>query len=235
VLSPVILELHPIGTLGKMWKPKHSLHSFHSALLFSLILLWVGKDQLPASLDTDQLPSSSSWLLEYHRSPTVGVGMPVVPCTTEQFPTVVASPALVHSFVWRRSILSVAIGPRTLVVSSGGSQYHGRSIDTLYCTSYYRRSIVELPRTPQIQQFLLLLFGYHWPQTVRSLIPFDSLADLHLVSCSLFGLPRSIEVLRFIVNFLFAKSTLACPSSSLNIQALLLPKLNVSVTVLSLL
>jgi hypothetical protein len=49
VLSPVILGPHPIGTLGKMWRHKHTLHSFNSALLPAYSLLWVGRDQLPAS------------------------------------------------------------------------------------------------------------------------------------------------------------------------------------------
>jgi hypothetical protein len=129
----------------------------------------------------------------------------VVPLHDEHsFPTVVIAPAL-HSFgsLLRRSLSIASFGPRTLLVSSGGSQYHGRSIDLDIHTV---RSIVVLPRTPQIQQFLLPAD----PVTTASSAAhpmIDSLVVLHSVSCSLdpcSGIPRtptySIEVLRSIVD-----------------------------------
>jgi hypothetical protein len=178
-------------------KTPHSTPSIQ--LYFQSNPSWIDIRSTAALPDTDQLPIQClSWLLEYHPiSRGVGVEIPVVPCTTEQFPTVVifsgSLSCLVPSFPVGCS------GPRTLVVSSGGSQ-------SLHCRSPYclgrslRGDSSALPRTRFANStvfFLSIRFPLLHSSSSHDQQPCSPTWSLvHSPR-----LPRSIEVLRFVVDF----------------------------------
>jgi hypothetical protein len=155
VLSPVILEPHPIGTLGKMWRLKHSLLSFHSALLFSLIPR-LDRHRSTSCLPGHRLtPNSIRWLLEYQ---SISHGGGRNSCSSLHNKTAYYSGSFsgslvhsVHSLCC--SILSVALGPRTLAcILRWESVLLGR---------LNARLIVALPRTRKFNSSSSCQSGSH--------------------------------------------------------------------------
>jgi hypothetical protein len=131
----------------------------------------------------------------------------------EQFPTVVIISGSLVRFIRSASFPVGCSRPRTLVVSSGGSQYHGRSP---------RLGDSGTPTDSQIQQLSSCRSGSHCSIAAH---PGRSTA------CSTLGLlytllrtpTVAIEVLRFIVDLLLSLNRLRLALLQLNIQALLFP------------
>jgi hypothetical protein len=154
-------------------------------------------------LNTDQRPSIPPWLLEYHLIGHAN-GTPAFCCTTEQLTVVVtASGSLV--------VCSVAsFFPVGRSYSSGGSQYHVWSP---------RWAIVALPRS-SFARSTAFLFPVDPVTTATRSSSHDRqpCSSSHLVSCSFWAHTVAIEVHRLSM-LTPIEPTLACPSSSLNIQA----------------
>jgi hypothetical protein len=200
VLSPVILELHPIGTLGKLWRPKHSLHSFHSALLFCLIPSLVGRHRSTSCQSWTQTNSQIHSLGSWSTSISHGV-WESVSCSSLHDGTAY------HSGIFSGSLSSVRFSLASfpvgcsrssycLVVSSGGSRY-----TTIGRHSGRRRGDSSaLPRTRKFNSSSSCRSGYHC--FVCSSSHDRQLVDLHLVLVLSIRTPMvAIEVLRFVVNF----------------------------------
>jgi hypothetical protein len=210
VLSPVILEPHAIETLGNNGGQNSLTPLLQFSSTSSLIPPSIDIRSTAAFLDTDQL----SWLLEYHPISHGRCGSRNS-CRRGQRSrgiTVVVAPALFISLQsLPQSASACVVYPCWSLVLSGGSQYHGRSVDligntVLYVVLLYPPSIVALPRT--FANSTALVSVDQLPLSIGSINSSSRYqqpcSSSPLLTCSLGPqLPRSIEVHRFVVDFFY--------------------------------